>query len=139
VTSEDKRNYRYSTGNPSNVIQNSNFSQKTVVVIREPENHEKTTTTNSTHDSLEKPVAVVIPQSPKLRRESPEERAAQEEERKKNWKREQIEQKLSTAHVRSQNEQFFQASGLAYRSCMPELFSKIKQIGEEKDETLPAQ
>ncbi|XP_031565036.1 uncharacterized protein LOC116300326 [Actinia tenebrosa] len=139
VVSEDRRHIRYSTGNFNQSHVTLGFKDlppKSMMVIRGLDEEEKKNTTSGKQDSQEKPVAVVPPQSPKSRTETPEDRAAFEEERKKNWKREQIEQKLTTAHLRSQaqNQQLMQASGLAYRQCMPELFSKIKQIGEEKDE-----
>ena len=104
VVSEDKRHYRYSTGNVNQSHVSMGFKdapKKTITVIRGLDEEENRNTTSNKQDSLEKPVAVVPPQSPKGKRETAEERAAFEEERKKNWKREQIEHKLTSAHIRS--------------------------------------
>ncbi|EDO43413.1 predicted protein [Nematostella vectensis] len=81
----------------------------------------------------EAPVFDPKPRTPTVSRKTSmkltaEEHLQLEEERKKMWKKEQVEQKLR-ARLDSNSKVIIQASGLAYKDCMPELFTKIKQRG----------
>ena len=50
------------------------------------------------------------------------------EEKKRNWKREQIEDQLHNARIRNENQHYIFGTGLAYQSCMPELQNRLKQL-----------